>query len=154
MKEIEIKVTRKKIYAEIGVATAFLGGKSAPSAPDPALHFDTLVTVDEDNGVLSQFIDDAVTTLAESLGRRVTAMNLSGETVKVSILVADSYDEKQTPVTESIFRKYLTAKVMGDWLSATLPQAADVWKEKAAEALSAMASATTCVTLLRRVPAI
>lgn len=152
MKEIEIKLMRKKIYAEVAVATTYLGSKSAPSAPDPALHFDTLATVEGDNGVLSQFIDDAVTTLAESLGRRVPAINLSGETVKVSFLVADIFTDKQATVIESIFRRYLTANVMADWLLMTHPDGAGVWREKAAEALSAMASATSRVTLLRRLP--
>jgi len=36
-------------------------------------------------------------------------------------------------ICESV-RGYLVARVLADWLSITLPEAADVWREKASEA--------------------
>ncbi len=57
-------------------------------------------------------------------------------------------------LVEKCVHEYLVARVMADWLAVTLPEAADVWKEKASEARSALASATTCAPLLRRLPPI
>lgn len=131
MKEIEIKVTRKKIYAEVAVTTAYLGAKSAPAAPDPGRLFDTLATVEGDRGVLTQFIDDAVTTLAESLRGKVAGVDLSGETVRVTLLAADGYDDKLTPAVESNFRSYLPAAVTAAWLRLTLPVRAPEWEAEA-----------------------
>ncbi len=40
-------------------------------------------------------------------------------------------------ICESV-RGYLVARVLADWLSITLPEAADVWREKASEAALAL----------------
>ncbi len=140
MKEIEIKVTRKKIFAEVAVTTAYLGAKSAPTAPDPGQFFDTLATVDGDSGFLSQFIDDAVTTLTESLRGSVSAVDLTGETVKVKLIAADGYDETLTPAIERNYRGYLSAAVTGAWLRLTLPARAGEWENEATRRLGEISS--------------
>lgn len=56
---------------------------------------------------------------------------------------------------QETIREFMTAKVLAGWLSITLPEAADVWNEKANEMKTALSSATFSTTVrTRRVPPI
>lgn len=56
---------------------------------------------------------------------------------------------------QETIREYMTAKVMAGWLSVTLPEAADVWKEKAEDMKTALsASIFSASVTTRRVPPI
>lgn len=47
-------------------------------------------------------------------------------------------------------REYMVSMVLHDWLSFTFPEGADIWKEKAEEALESLSTALSCNYAFRR----
>lgn len=77
-------------------------------------------------------------------------------TAEVNVMLRHYRDDVgvRDRLVERYVHEYLVARVMYDWLSVTIPEVSDVWREKASEARSALASATTCAPLIRRLPPI
>lgn len=78
----------------------------------------------------------------------------SSDSYRFMLKREDIGEEWRVRLQEAV-HEFMTARALADWLSITLPEAADVWKEKAAEArASLLAAASLSRRIRRRVPPI
>lgn len=56
------------------------------------------------------------------------------------LFLKDEITPDRVALIEETVKEYLVARVLADWLAVTLPEAADVWKEKAAGAKASLGS--------------
>lgn len=145
MKNIEIKLFRKKIYSEVAISTAYMGAKQAFLSDPPEAgcgrNFDTVATAEDDDMLLSGYLSDAVSALTGRLKGYVCQVEFSGETLRILLSVSDSYDDTQTPALLNNITAYLTAVVTSRWFRLTLPAKAAEWELEGRRLLSEIVGA-------------
>lgn len=134
---------RKRVLYDVGNLAFVVADVREDKHSAHSLHqtFDILESgnIDRVNGIL----DLASAEVGVLLNRHIQ----SGATCKVN--------SPEDRLKRELVHQFLVARVLADWLSITLPEAAGVWKEKAAEAFDALAASLRGrVTVTRRVPPI
>lgn len=70
--------------------------------------------------------------------RGILAREKEREPDEMRLPLKSGLDMECVEVIDESVRGYLVARVLADWLSITLPEAADVWRDKAAESALAI----------------
>lgn len=74
--------------------------------------------------------------------RHVVVREKERETHEMRLPLKPGLDRECVDILAGSVREYLVARVLADWLSITLPEAADVWNGKASEAALAIMART------------
>lgn len=151
----EISISRESLLYDIS-NMAYVVADTAEGTHTPhALHQTFDICSEGNVDRVDRVLALAFTECAAPLRRLCAMPPFTGDGLfRIPLKDGPAYDGLAQRARECV-REYLTARVLHDWLTVTLPEAAGAWRDKAAAALSSLCSAAACLMPRgRRVPPI
>ena len=135
MKTIDLTIPRTSVESAVAEATAYTGAKATDRDGQEAV-FERVATADRDRNMIRRLVNEGFLEATERFRQFVTSSDFSGETLKVTMEVSDSYDTATTERARSTLESFLSAHATARWLRFAFPAKAEEWEKEAAERLS------------------
>lgn len=130
MKKVVLELEKALIEQDVARTTAYTGAKNSCDG-DSGSVYDRVATVNEDGELIARFVRDACFTVVEHLKEFVTGVNYSGDMIRLSLELSDSYDESMLTAARNSFASFLSATAIARWMRLAYPEKAAEWETEA-----------------------
>ena len=127
MKQINISFSKKAVFDEVSLKTAYTGAKNTACSDC----FSRISTVNDDDEILSCYWKTACGEITDKLRAFLTGCQISDNNFNMILEVSGAYDEALTPWVESDLFDTLVASVTAAWFRLSLPENAGEHELKA-----------------------
>lgn len=127
MKTIEFNIPRSEVEELVDQTAAYTGARSEGADGE---RFDRVATADTDSPFVGRFLSEAFNTMTERLKEFVTAADCSGDALRMSLELSDSWDPSMAAAARAALVSYLAAFVTFRWMCLTMPGKAAEWESE------------------------
>lgn len=131
MKILNISIKKAEILEEVALAAAYSGAKTEAAEG----FFDRVATIEDDSGILSRFWTLICGRVADKLKNFITASEISGDSLSLTLELSGAYDDTLSPSVKSDLFSAMASGVTAKWFRITFPARAPEWEDQSAELL-------------------